>query len=172
MEILVPGLILVALMVYASTKIKKRAAAAYEQESYAGDGFSIVKPEGFIIPAEMPAGLEFNASSKEYGRDEADAVRQVNAEVRRHRDKSLEDLRTSILSSAVEIVEEFTEKFDENNYWIAETRKSADGISTDVFYKVFEKNPSVYELRVTALAEHKDEISNSIETLMDSFTAK
>ena len=32
MELLIPGLILVALMVYASTKIKKAAAAAFEPE--------------------------------------------------------------------------------------------------------------------------------------------
>ena len=50
MEILIIGVIVVALMAYASTKIKKSAREAFEVEVFENEGFTITKPEGFIIP--------------------------------------------------------------------------------------------------------------------------
>ena len=77
MEILIPGLILVALMVWASTKIKKKASAAYEDEIVETDTFILEKPEGFISPAYPDEGLEFAAYSKEFGRDRTRDLRQA-----------------------------------------------------------------------------------------------
>src|SRR5687767_8261126 len=48
MELLIPGLILVALMVYASTRIKRTAAAAFDRETVDTEDFIIQKPEGFL----------------------------------------------------------------------------------------------------------------------------
>ena len=48
MEILIPGLILVALMVYVSTKIKKNAVDAFGEETITTDDFVLIKPEGFL----------------------------------------------------------------------------------------------------------------------------
>jgi hypothetical protein len=172
MEILIPGLILVALMVYASTKIKKRAAEAYAREEFDGDGFAIVKPDGFIIPAELPKGLLFSASSKDYGHEEADGFRQVSAEVRAHKDSTLENARETMLGDFESIGDEFTEKVDETTFWIAETRGSTDGVTMDIYHKAFERESRVVELMITAIAEHKDERSQNIEELMNSFTAK
>mgnify|MGYP007097599700 CR=1 FL=1 len=52
MELLIPGLILVALMVWASTKIKRSAAQAYAAESIETEYFAIEKPDGLIDLAE------------------------------------------------------------------------------------------------------------------------
>ena len=69
MEILIVGAIVVALMVYASTKIKRSAAAAFEEETIETDEYSFVKPEGFLNPVEPEGYLAFYAYSKEYGEE-------------------------------------------------------------------------------------------------------
>ena len=80
MELLIPGLILVALMVYASTRIKKKAAAALDRERITTETFTIVKPEGFINIALPDAGLLFQAYSKEFASG-SNGVRSVVATV-------------------------------------------------------------------------------------------
>jgi hypothetical protein len=48
MEILIAGVILVAFMAYASTRIKRSAAKAFEAETVETDQFVIQKPDGFL----------------------------------------------------------------------------------------------------------------------------
>ena len=79
MELLIPGLLLVALMVYASTKIKKAAAAAYEPESIETDRFAITKPEGMINPVNDDSPYLFEAYTKDFGVDDQKNERQVTA---------------------------------------------------------------------------------------------
>ena len=65
--LIILGLILVALMVWASTKIKKTAADAFEPEFIETDAYSLQKPEGFlhVIGDETH---EFMAYSKDFGK--------------------------------------------------------------------------------------------------------
>src|SRR5262245_36415410 len=74
MELLITGMIRVALMVYASARIKKSAAMAYDEELIDTDEFSITKPEGFIIPTNGDGRFAFAAYSKEFGTDDADRI--------------------------------------------------------------------------------------------------
>ena len=67
MELLIPGLILVALMVWASTRIKKNAAAAFDAEVIETESFSIRKPEGFLHVLNDDSGLAFRSYSKDFG---------------------------------------------------------------------------------------------------------
>src|SRR5262245_39275440 len=69
MEILIIGVLLVALMVYVSTKIKKAAKQAYEQETFENEYFTITKPEGFIIPVKEASEFLFEAYSKDLGEE-------------------------------------------------------------------------------------------------------
>src|SRR4051812_17512027 len=71
MEILIIGILVVALMAYASTKIKKSAQVAYELEVFENEAFTITKPEGFIIPYNEKSPHLFEAYSKDFGDDEA-----------------------------------------------------------------------------------------------------
>lgn len=84
MEILIPGLLLVAFMVYASTRIKRTAAEAFESETIAGDDFVIQKPEGMLTVLNGRPELLFESYSKEYGKGDAGEIRQIRAELRRH----------------------------------------------------------------------------------------
>ena len=63
MEILIVGLILVGFMVYASTRIKRTAAEAFDAETVESDDFTIEKPAGFLHVLNGDAALSFEAYS-------------------------------------------------------------------------------------------------------------
>lgn len=67
MELLIPGLILVALMVYASTRIKRSAAAAFESETIETDEFIIKKPDGFLSVLGGDPKYAYEAYSRDFG---------------------------------------------------------------------------------------------------------
>lgn len=172
MEILVPGLILVALMVYASTRIKKIAARAYDREDVSGEGFSITKPAGFIIPAEKPSEALFFACSKEYGRDAADGSRQAEAKVVRHVGPDIAHIRKRIVGSDETLIEELSEYVADVQYKLIETAGEAGGLSVRRHRKLFASGDGIMELCVTVLAECGDELAEEIEVFVDSFRAE
>src|SRR5881392_682596 len=67
MEILIVGLIIVALMVYASTRIKRTAAAAFDAETIETDELTIRKPDGFLHNLNGDPKFAFEAYSKDLG---------------------------------------------------------------------------------------------------------
>src|SRR5688500_15102343 len=99
MELLIPGLILVALMVWASTKIKKTAADAFEEEFIETEAYSLRKPEGFlhVIGDEHH---ELTAYSREYGKGDNTGVRQATIELDILHDTSVENAIDGIQKSA------------------------------------------------------------------------
>ena len=50
MEILIIGGVVVLIMVFISTQIKKRAALAFEPETIDTEEFRLLKPNGFLYP--------------------------------------------------------------------------------------------------------------------------
>jgi len=167
MEILIPGLALVALMVYVSTRIKRSAAKAFDEEIVETDEFTVTKPEGFIMPAGAK-GVAFVAHSKEFGTDKADSIRQVSAELRIHT-RSLEEVRDSIVGEASKVV---SEQHLVNRSIILETEKTDNGIVLEMEYRLIEKGSRVFEFVVAALSETKEEQQRSIDTLLTSFEVK
>ena len=85
MELLIPGLILVAIMVWASTRIKRNAAAAFDAERVETNDFIIEKPEGFLHVLNDTTGLLFRAYSKEFGTVGRTELRQATIEIERRR---------------------------------------------------------------------------------------
>ncbi len=79
MEIFIVGLIVVALMVFVSTKIKAGAAQAFEPERVEREEFTIIKPRGFMTPVEAKSGFAFEAYSREYGEKNMRNTRQGEA---------------------------------------------------------------------------------------------
>ena len=73
MELLIPGLALVALMVWASTRIKRTAADAFAPEVIDTPEFSIKKPEGWLSIA-VPT-LPFEAYTKDYAPSPNEEIR-------------------------------------------------------------------------------------------------
>ena len=172
MELLIPGLILVALMVYASTKIKKSAARAYESETIEAPEFSITKPEGFICPVDHNEELIFAAYSKEYGRDQAEAVRQASAEIRVFEDAEFEEICERAKIDSVRVVSEDIGILNGAKSCVIETESVEKEITFDCVHKIMSGDGKIYELKISVLPEHKDDYSRKIDEMSNSFILK
>src|SRR5438067_6433543 len=82
MELLIPGLILVGLMVYASTRIKRSAARAFEAETVETAEFTLYKPDGFLSVLNGDPAYAFEAYSKDFGTGDDKNVRAARATIR------------------------------------------------------------------------------------------
>jgi hypothetical protein len=172
MELLIPGLILVALMVYVSTKIKKNAARAYEQETIETTEFSIVKPEGFICPVDYGNDLVFAAYSKEYGRDQTDGVRQASAEIRAIDDASFDEICERAKIDSVRVVSEDIGILNGTKSCVIATERNDAEITLDAIHKIVEGVGKTYEITITVLPEYKEDYSRKIDEMLGSFALK
>ncbi len=168
--ILIPGLILVGIMVWASTRIKRHAAEAFERESIETSEFSLTKPEGFLSIADPPDGLLFSAYSKEFGRDDAERIRRATAEVRRIPgvgiDKVVKDARTE----AAGIISEQTGVIGGSKCATIVVERLEQGIALERHYKIITGPDSIYQLVIDVLPEHRDEMQPKIDELLSSFS--
>jgi hypothetical protein len=169
MEILILGGILVALMVYVSTRIKRSAADAYEEERVETDIFAITKPAGFIIIESEDPKVVFAAYSKEYGADDADNIRQVSAQLMFHQGRSLESVSIPIKETAQRV---FDERHLAGPSVVLETERQIDRIPVETEYHLTQKGDDTYEFSVSSLAETKEANQREITTLLSSFELK
>lgn len=167
MELLIPGLILVALMVWASTKIKKRAADAFEAESIETDTYSLQKPEGFLHVIGDP-GHEFRAYSKEFGEEPNSGVRQATIEIDVFRDNDVAGVRDLIERSAAAT----KIRVESPDACELEAEETANEIDVDAVYKIVVGENVVYRLRFAVLREHAADYLRKIEETLDSFTVR
>lgn len=166
MEILIPGLILVVLMAYASTKIKKRAAAAWEPELIDTDRYTIQKPEGFLHVVN-DTQHEFRAYSREFGEDESASARRATIEL---------DVVNADLNEAADAVRKASSNFEERDRSTTEVTAAADESANQfdmrAFYKLIAAPSATYKLRFAVLPEHEDEYMRRIDDTLNSFVVK
>src|SRR5580765_700912 len=153
MELLIPGLILVALMVYASTRIKKTAAAAFEAETIETDDFIIQKPDGFLNKLNGDPQFAFEAYSKEFGGPGAESFRQATAYLKIYDGISVDQAVANLSKSRVETTGDISEVVNEVRYRVIEAKHTEKGVEFRIFYKIAERNAKTYEFEITALAE-------------------
>ena len=172
MELLIPGLILVALMVYASTSIKKTAAAAFEPETIETDDFIIQKPDGFLNVIGGDPQFAFEAYSKDFGDAGAEDFRQGTAKLKIYNGMSLDEAMANLSKSSDEIVSDISEIIGENRYRVVETKRMEKSIELRGFYKIAEMDGKVYELEITTLKETTEAFMRNIEAMLNSFEIK
>ena len=163
MEFLIPGLILVAVMVYLSTRIKKTAADAFNAESIEADGYSLEKPEGFlhVLGDEKH---EFMAYSKEFGEDDNSRFHRATIE--------LDVLPEIDVATVQKAVCEAAANSDVRQEDVIEADELANETEFRAVYKLAARGSSVYRLRFAVLAEHFDEFSRRIDDTLESFVTK
>jgi hypothetical protein len=144
MEIWIIGGIIVALMVYASTKIKRSAARAYERETVEVAEFTILKPEDFLSPVET--AYAFEAYSKEFGRGDAEEIRQATITVTR------------------------SDSAGSQGY--SEAESEIDGNPVRVYRKNVEAGSISFEVEMTVLADFEAEYAERVREVMESFKIK
>lgn len=171
MELLIPGLILVALMVYASTKIKRTAAAAFEPETIETDEFSIEKPDGFLNVLNRDPALELDMYSKEFGNENASDKRQARVELRHYRVCKMSEAIAMIKERST-IKSDIAEMINERKYRLIEAERIENGIGFREIYKLTDDGPDVFELRSVVLEDASDEIANKAEAIVLSFSVK
>ncbi|MEO7660300.1 MAG: hypothetical protein ABIV48_11860 [Pyrinomonadaceae bacterium] len=171
MELLIPGLILVALMVYASTRIKKTAALAFESESIDTEKFLIEKPEGFLSVINGDPALAFEAYSKEFGGDGAEDIKQARVEIRFLQNTDIRTAASAIKSSSA-VVTDISEKIGDKLYRLVEAERSEKGIGLLEFYKIAQSSTGVLELKVITLEETDPAIAKKVAEIIKSFTVK
>jgi hypothetical protein len=147
MEILILGIILVALMAYVSTRIKKSAARAFEREVVEAEDFSIVKPEGFLSPAGENSENAFEAYSKDFGENDA------AAEYRK---------------ATVKIYK----KSGQSERLPSESEKTEKGVTIQTFRKMLKNNEKSYELEISVLKDYREQYFDKINEMLSSFSVK
>jgi len=168
MELLIPGLILVALMVYASTRIKRSAAAAFEAETIETDDFVIQKPDGFLNVIGGGERYAFEAYSKGFGgRDEN--IRLATARLTVRPGASVEQAFAAIED---DIASDISEVIGERHYRVIESKRDENDIEFRVFHKLAEKEGDLYDLEMTVFNEVPDEFLNKAEAMLTSFELK
>jgi len=171
MELLIPGLILVALMVYASTKIKKSAAAAFEPETIETDEFLVEKPEGFLNVLNHDPALELDMYSRDFGVENTADIKQARIELRHFRVCKMSEAIAMIKEKA-EIKSDIAEVINERKYRLIEAERIEKGIGFRNIYKLTEKGADVFELRAIVLEDASEEIAQKAEAIVLSFTVK
>ncbi|MGI8495864.1 MAG: hypothetical protein ACR2L1_11220 [Pyrinomonadaceae bacterium] len=176
MEILIVGAVVVALMVFVSTKIKKNVAAAFEPETIENAEFRLLKPEGFINPLNDDSEFAFVAYTREFGKNDAEEFRQARADVTIFSDlnftaaiKNVEKNSGKVLSK--NLTEDVSQR--QKTFLIA-TENIEQNVAVRNFYKIVEsgENHKIYQMQVLVLEAYQAEYSERINQLIESFTVK
>jgi hypothetical protein len=171
MELLIPGLILVALMAYASTRIKRVAAEAFEPETVETDDFTLEKPAGFLNVINRDTSLAFQAYSKEMGSGEASEFRAARAEARIYENRTL-DYAVNAIKETTAVTTDTAEIIAERKYRVLEAESTENGIGFQEMYKLAEKDRRVVEFKIISVAGIDAELARNIDLLFNSFVMK
>lgn len=172
MELLIPGLILVALMAYASTRIKRTAAAAFEAETVETDEFIIRKPDGFLHVVNGDPQYAFEAYSKEYGGPGFTDVRQSRVTLTLYPGTTIEAEAAKRIDDGVTVVEDISKVMGERRYRVIETAVPVNGQEYRNISKISERDDSTYVLSATIVPNITPEASRGVESLINSFELK
>jgi hypothetical protein len=171
MELLIPGLLLVALMVYASTRIKKSAARAFEEETIDTDYFSLIKPEGFLHLINGDTAFAFQAYSKEFGKDDAENLRQAIIDVSIVTDKTFDALCDDAKSGAESVIERPDEISDMKARSI-EVEREIGECEMVIRYLIVDTPGRVFQLQTNVLKEYINDYFRKINEMEDSLRIK
>jgi hypothetical protein len=172
MELLIPGLILVALMVWASTRIKRNAAAAFDAESIETEGFTIEKPEGFLHVLNDDSGLAFRAYSKEFGKVGNKDVRMATIEIERHAGANIGGMRKQIKENSESLAEFETYIDGGEKAALVRSTQIVGGGEFEVFQKLVTRGSNLWDVRCSVLTDNVEELSGKIELVRDSVRIK
>lgn len=176
MEILIIGGVLVALMIFVSTKIKKSAAQAFESEVIEKENFRLVKPDGFIHPLREDSDYVFEAYSKEFGEKNERNIWRAQIYI-----SVLEGLN---FNSACKIIKKedgkiLSEKVlkdtaDGEKVCLIEKEISKDDTAFFEFQKIIEsrKQQRIYNLKILVLKPFRQEFEEKVDELISSFQLK
>lgn len=158
-------------MVYASTKIKKTAAAAFEAETIETDEFLLEKPEGFLNVLNLDPALVLDAYSREFGVEPAADIRQARIQIRQYRVCKMSEA-VALIAERSKVKSDISELVGERKYRLIEAERIEKGICFREIYKLSEKDEDVFELKVIALEDTNEDLLRKIDQIVLSFVVK
>ena len=168
MEILIIGLIIVALMAYTSTKIKKAAREAFEPETVSGDGYSITKSEGYMVPArDDNSQIEFEIVSKEFGGGECSKRRRVSLTLSIS-SGGLAGVRKELRRQLTEITEDELSKDSQKTTLAITGDRELYGCPVRIFMRGFDRGGKIYRFEAVATLEDIEDNEENIKAMLDS----
>lgn len=175
MEIFILGIILVALMVYASTKIKKIAARAFEREIIETEEFRLIKPEGFISPMNEDSKAAFQARTKDFGENDASNTPQAEIELNIFTNSDFQKICQDIKNSSGKVLTEQTnEDLTKQKSCRFETEKTEKEVPFFVFHKVVENQSQnkIYDLQISVVKDFLDSYEEKVGEVLNGFVVK
>ena len=172
MELLIPGLILVALMVYASTKIKRSTAKAFEAETVETEDFVVNKPDGFLHVLNGDPQYAFEAYSREFGGPGAENVRRANVTLTVVPGSTVKEQSERRKSTGNQVIDDISEIIGDTKYRLIETRSTVNDVEYRNLFKIAERGGRVFVFTVVAIADTTEEAMHDIEAMLASFELK
>ncbi|NNE68192.1 MAG: hypothetical protein HKN33_16630 [Pyrinomonadaceae bacterium] len=176
MEIIILGVLLVAVMVYVSTKIKRAAARAYEPETVEKEDFRVEKPAGFLYPLNAETEFPYEAYSKTYGERGTRNIWRARTRLRVSDGLNVRKIINEIKrSSETSFSEKVMDDLPENQIGsIIRTQKEENEVEYKLLRKIVgnKKTNKTYELRTTLLCPYEEEYVDDICEMMRSFELK
>ena len=158
-------------MAYASTRIKRRAAQAWEEETIEHEGFTLVKPAGYLHVLNGDPQYAFESYSKEFRTVGNRDVRLATATVS-ILDGTADKVVDEIKAAATQIKSETGEVIGEYHYTAVEAEEIRHGADHNVFYKIADCNGRVFKLDSAVMAEAGEEHQQKAASIADSFVLK
>ncbi len=176
MEIFIVGLVVVAVMVFVSTKIKARAAEAFEPERIDRKELIIIKPRGFMTPVESNSGFAFEAYSREYGEKKMRNTRQAEAFLTVTDKLSFAAEREKARKTADNILSErvLGGAASGEKVFLLEAESSEKTFPTIDFWKIVEsrKLKKTFTLQVSVLKDYREIYIHEINEMVNGFRLK
>lgn len=171
MEILILGIILVALMAWASTRIKKNAAAAFDAETVVEPAFTIEKPEGMLHVLNGNPDLAFEAYSKEFGTGVMSKMRLFRAEIQKLHPTGVA-ARLAEIKKSGKVTDDRKEVIDGRTYHVIEIEEGGTKVPSRIKYKIGETDDAAYVLKIRALEEAGEAVIEKLDVMLESFVVR
>ncbi len=174
MEIFIVGLVVVAAMVFVSTKIKRSAAQAFEPERVEKKEFIIIKPRGFMTPVESDSGFAFEAYSRDYGEKKMRNTRQSEAFLTVTDKLSFAAECEKVRKTAGDILSERVFSDGGEKICLLEAEGRGNDFPAIDFWKIVEskKLKKTFTLKVSVLKDYREIHIHEINEMVNGFRLK
>lgn len=176
MEIWIVGIIIVALMIYVSTRIKKSAAAAFEREEIEAEDYRLTKSAGYIHPFRDDSAYAFEAYTKEFGDEEAKDFRRSRATLKIISNSDFETVCKQAKKTADKITSKrFVEDTPaEQKIFYLENENSENGVKFSTMWKIVESRTrrKIYQFQVSVMEEYREDWAEAAGAMVASFEVK
>lgn len=170
-DVLIIGLIIVGLMVYASTRIKRISKEAFEFERIENDEFVFEKPAGFLNVVAPREPLILDGYSREFGEENASNIRKAEYSL---------VLRNGIdvaaafrdIKSLGNVVSDENVVVDGRKYRDVGVEFEVDSIGYRELYRLCGNAEGTFVFKATMLEDAGEEVQAAVANMLSSFQVK